>query len=98
MQASLNGYKDIAVALAEKGADLNIKNNVSDCQPCVYDDDDDDNNVDDDDYDDYAGVSVTLVAFIYMHMYLCTNVYLSSCACVYTWVYIDVYMCSYSYV
>ena len=97
MQASGNGHKDIAVALVEKGADLTITNQVSDCQLCI-DDDVDDNNVDDDDYDDYADVSVTLVAFIYMHMYLCTNVYLSSCACVYTWVYTDVYMCSYSYV
>ena len=50
MKASDNGHKDIAIALAEKGADLNMKSNVSDCCLCVYGDDDDDD-------DDDAGVS-----------------------------------------
>ena len=57
MQASLNGHKDIAIALAEKGADLNMKSQVSDCQLCVFGDDND------------TGVSNILVAFTYVYVY-----------------------------
>ena len=83
MKASETGHKDIAVALAEKGADLNIKNLVSDCQLCVYDNDGDD-----------TGVSTTLVAFIYVYVYG----YVCICVCVYGWLYIHVYGCTYLYV
>ena len=31
IMASENGHKDIAMALVERGVDLNIKNQVSDC-------------------------------------------------------------------
>ena len=77
IEASKNGHKDIAIALAERGADLNIKDKVSYSQLCVYDDYDvyDDN----DDYDDDAGVSTTLVTFIYMHVCLCMNMCIDVC-------------------
>ena len=89
MYASYNGHKDVAIALAERGADLNIKNKVSDCQLYIHDDDDDDDDV----YDGYdAGVSTSLVAFVYMHAYqcLCMNVYLCTCVCVYMWMYFHI--------
>ena len=50
--ASECGHKDVAIALAERGADLNIKNKVSDYQLCIHDDDCDDDYDGDDDYDD----------------------------------------------
>ena len=37
MYASREGHKDIAIALAEKGADLNIQDTVSDCYLLVHD-------------------------------------------------------------
>ena len=77
MKASDIGHKDIAIALAEKGADLNIKDNVSDCYLCVYGDDDD---------DDDAGVSATLITAICIYVY----VYVYGCVCIY--VYICMYI------
>ena len=81
--ASRNGHKDIAVALAEKGADLNIKDKVSDCYLCVYGDDDDD--------DDASGVSATLITAICIYVY----VYVYGCVCIY--VLICMYECMYVY-
>ena len=74
MWASYKGHKDTAIALAEKGADLNIKNNVSDCYLCVYDGDDDD--------DDDAGVSATLITAICIYVY----VYVYGCVCIYVFI------------
>ena len=83
MKASESGHKDTAIALAEKGADLNIKDKVSDCYLCVYGDDD----ADDDDDDD-AGVSSTLITAIYVYnIQLISFVplgFFSSLACIFT--------------
>ena len=74
MQASLKGHKDIAVALAERGADLNIKNKVSDWQPCFYDDDDEGN----------GGIASTLTiaiyVYVYGHVWMNRHVYMYVCA------------------
>ena len=104
MWASYHGHEDVAIALAERGADLNIKNKVSDCQLYIHDDEDVVIDYDDGGggggYDGYdAGVSTTLVAFVYMHayQYLCMNVYLCTCVCVYRWTYVHIYVCAYLY-
>ena len=83
MKASRNGYKDTAIALAEKGADLNIKDKVSDCYLCVYGDDDD---------DAAAGVSATLITAICIYV----SVYVYGCVCMYLRVYM--YVCMHMYV
>ena len=80
--ASYNGHKDTAIALAEKGADLNIKDNVSDCYLCVYGDDGD---------DDDAGVSATLITAICIYV----SVYVYGCVCIY--VSVCIYECMYVY-
>ena len=77
MKPSYNGHKDIAIALAEKGADLNIKNQVSDCYLCVYGDDDDND----------AGVSATLITAICIYV----SVYVYGYA--YIYIYIYIYVC-----
>ena len=82
--ASYNGHEDIAIALAEKGADLNIKDNVSDCYLCVYDGGDDDD-------DDDAGVSATLITAICVYVY----VYVYGYVCIY--VSVCIYECMYVY-
>ena len=74
--ASYYGHKDTAIALAEKGADLNIKDQVSDCYLCVYGDDNDD------DDDDDAGVSATLITAICIYVY----VYVYGCVCIYVFI------------
>ena len=68
MYASYNGHKDVAIALAERGADLNIKNKVSDCQLYIHDDDDDDDDV----YDGYYD-------FIYHSRHFHLNIYIFMC-------------------
>ena len=73
MKASDNGRKDMAIALAEKGALLNIKDKVCDCYLCVYGDDDDDD----------AGVSATLITaicvYVYVYVYGCVCIHVSVC-------------------
>ena len=77
--ASFKGHKDIAIALAEKGADLHIKDNVSDCYLCVYGDDDD------------GGVSATLITAICIYVYVCVY----GCVCMFAYVCMDVCMYAY---
>ena len=84
--ASYNGRKDFAIALAERGADLNIKNRVSDCYLCVYDDDD----------NDAAGVSATLIAAICIYGYVYVYVYV--CVCIYVFICMYAYVCECIYV
>ena len=78
MWASYNGHKDTAIALAEKGADLNIKDRVSDCYLCVNDGGDDD-----DDTDDAGGVSATLITAICLYVYVSVSAYVYGCICIY---------------
>ena len=77
MRASANGHKDIAIALAERGADLNIKNKVSDCQLCVYED----GVYDDDDGDGGIASTLTIAIYVYVygHVWMNRHVYMYVC-------------------
>ena len=50
MHSSGLGHKDTAIALAEKGADLNAQDDVSDWKLCVHNDD--------------ASITATLIAVV----------------------------------
>ena len=77
MLASYGGYKDIAVALAEKGADLNIQDKVSDCYLLVHDSEDNAGHV------ETANTSVSLYVYVYMCMYILARVSIVSvCMCI----------------
>ena len=94
MQASMNGHKDVAVALVKKGADLNTKSQVSDCQLCVC--------------DDRFMMMMTMMAmilaslpfsslssmymYVYGHVCICVFVYVCICVCMFMFMCVRIYM------
>ena len=88
MRASANGHKDIAIALAERGADLNIKNKVSDCQLCVYED----GVYDDDDGDGGIASTLTIAIYVYVYGHVWMNRHVYMYVCVYVCIYVYMYV------
>ena len=74
--ASREGHKDIAIALAEKGADLNIQDTVSDCYLLVHDSEENAGHF------ETANTSV----YVYMCMYIPARaciLFVCMCICLY---------------
>ena len=78
--ASYRGHTNTAVALAEKGADLNIQDTVSDCYLLVHDSEENAGNF------ETANTSVSVYVYVYMCMYIPARaciLFVCMCICLY---------------
>ena len=78
----MNDHKDIVIALAENGADLNIKSKVSDCYLRIH-------------CDDHAGNVETLITAMCTHTcsyLLCVCMHVQPAMCMHTFLYVHIHV------